>query len=451
MSQISHARLDRTFHPGDSGAHGAPRLRRVALACATLLLPLSAAATNGYFPHGYGIKAKGMGGVSVALSHDSMGGANNPASMAFAGDRLDLGLEWFNPERSASRSGSVPALIDFDSDSGSKHHFVPEFGYSRSLTPQLSAGVTVYGNGGMNTDYPTGATSCGNPAGNVLNGLCGSSRLGVDMMQLIVAPTAAYQVAPGHALGVAPLLAYQRFKVSGLQGFEGMSSSPGSVTDNGYDSSTGFGLRIGYQGRFGPVTLGAAYATQTHMGKFDKYKGLFAEQGGFDIPSHYAVGIAFQATPSLQLAADWMQIRYSDVASVHNPSASSQLLGADAGAGFGWQDVKVLKIGLQWQAMPELVLRAGYNRGSNPVQSADVTFNILAPGVIRSHYTLGGTWQMSPGSELTLAYMRAPEEQVSGASMYNGFPPFNSTPGGGGSETIRMRQQALGVAWALKF
>jgi hypothetical protein len=58
---------------------------------------------------------------------------------------------------------------------------------------------------------------------------------------------------------------------------------------------------------------------------------------------------------------------------------------------------------------------------------------------------------MSPGSELTLAYMRAPEEQVSGASMYNGFPPFNSTPGGGGSETIRMRQQALGVAWALKF
>ena len=56
------------------------------------LAAIPAAATNGYFAHGYGIKAKGMGGVATALAQDSFGGANNPASMVWVGTRLDLGL-----------------------------------------------------------------------------------------------------------------------------------------------------------------------------------------------------------------------------------------------------------------------------------------------------------------------------------------------------------------------
>jgi len=37
-----------------------------------------ALATNGYFAHGYGLKAKGMGGASTALAQDSLGGAPIP-------------------------------------------------------------------------------------------------------------------------------------------------------------------------------------------------------------------------------------------------------------------------------------------------------------------------------------------------------------------------------------
>jgi len=47
----------------------------------------SAYATNGYFSHGYGMKAKGMAGASTALHDDAFGGANNPAAMVFAGNR----------------------------------------------------------------------------------------------------------------------------------------------------------------------------------------------------------------------------------------------------------------------------------------------------------------------------------------------------------------------------
>mgnify|MGYP006164081997 CR=1 FL=1 len=56
---------------------------RRGLAAAACMAALPAAhATNGYFPHGFGLKAKGMGGVSTALSQDAYGGANNPASIS---------------------------------------------------------------------------------------------------------------------------------------------------------------------------------------------------------------------------------------------------------------------------------------------------------------------------------------------------------------------------------
>lgn len=428
MSMMTGATLART--------HLAAAWRLGAVASA-VLLPLTASATNGYFPHGYGLKGMGMGGVSIAQNHDGFGGANNPASMAFAGDRVDLGLNWFRPERSASRTGN-PMGMDFSSESDSKNFYIPEFGLTRQVSPLMAAGLTVYGNGGMNTDYPGDAIAmC--QSGTAGNGLCGSGRLGVDMMQLIFAPTAAYKIAPDHALGLSPLFAYQRFRVQGLSSFAPMSSDSANLTDRGYDSATGWGVRIGYQGRIGPVTLGAAYASKMEMSRFEKYKGLFAGGGDFDIPSNYGVGVAWQVVPTLQLAADWTRINYSDSVSVSNPSSNQAPLGAINGPGFGWRDINVLKLGLQWQLTPQMTLRAGYNKGDNPIGSNDVTFNILAPGVITTHWTLGGTFQLDPKSELTLAYMRAPEQSVSGPSMF------------GGTDTIRMKQQSLGIAWSTRF
>jgi hypothetical protein len=69
---------------------------------AAALAALPAFATNGYFPHGYGLKASGMGGAATALAQDSMGGATNPASMVFAGSRLDIGATVFSPRRAAA-------------------------------------------------------------------------------------------------------------------------------------------------------------------------------------------------------------------------------------------------------------------------------------------------------------------------------------------------------------
>lgn len=115
-------------------------------------------ATNGYIPHGHGAKSKGMGGAGIAMAHDAYGGAGNPASMVWTGNRIDFGVDLFSPRRDSSRSGSSPLLgpIDGSADSDSKYFLIPESGYNKMINPNLLLGVTVYGHGGMNTDYSGG-------------------------------------------------------------------------------------------------------------------------------------------------------------------------------------------------------------------------------------------------------------------------------------------------------
>lgn len=427
-----------------------PGLWRMApLAAALAAAP--AFATNGYFPHGYGLKAKGMGGVSTALAQDAMGGATNPASMAWAGSRLDIGLDVFSPRREAERTGAGFPTLNGQVESGRKWFGVPELGYNRMVNPQLSLGVTVYGNGGMNTSYPQGSFNCGGGAANML---CGSGELGVDLMQLVVAPTAAYKFAPRHSLGASLLLAYQRFEAKGLQafdnapGFPPFTQSPGSVTNRGKDSSTGVGIRVGYFGQLtDSLAVGASYSPKMNMGSFDKYRGLFANDGEFDIPANYGVGAAFTPARGWTVAADWQRIKYSGVPSVGNPSAAAAPLGAANGPGFGWQDIDVFKLGVAWQVNAANTLRAGYNHGGNPIRGSDVSFNILAPGVMTSHYTAGFTHALDAASEITGAFMYAPSKSVTGPSLFNAV----LGPGAGGNETIRMRQFSFGLAWGRRF
>jgi long-chain fatty acid transport protein len=438
------------------------KLTAAALAASWLVAP--AWATDGYLQHGYGLIAKGMGGASTATALDTFGGATNPAKGVFVGDRLDLGLDVFMPKRSASRTGSSPFLgpIDGSVDSDSELFLIPEFGYNKLINPKLALGVSVYGNGGMNTDYAGGqipaASACAgfNPTAGPYNLLCGNGRLGVNLTQLVVAPTLSFKLSDNHAIGVAPLIGYQRFSIDGAQAFAGFSNSPANLSNRGTDDAFGYGLRIGW---FGQITqalsLGAAYSTKVYMDRFDKYKGLFADEGDFDMPENYNLGIGFRPIPALLIAADYQRINYSAVKSVGNPSANllacaggnaAACLGGSNGAGFGWQDVNVWKIGVQYQVNDRLALRAGYNHTDNPIRAQDVTINILAPGVVQDHVTLGLSFAVGKRGELTLAYMHAFENSVTGPSFFNNFS--GGLPAG--TETIKMSQDAFGIAYGWK-
>lgn len=427
------------------------RRSALALALGGLMLP-AAHATNGYFPHGFGIKAKGMGGVSIATANDAFAGVNNPASAVFAGSRLEVGADLFMPRRDMKRTGSpMPGLLDTAVDSGRNVFLIPEFGYNAVVSDRLAVGLSVYGNGGMNSSYPGGQTTCadfatGTPAPG-MNAMCGVGKLGVDLMQLIVAPTVAYKLDDRHALGLSPLLVYQRFQAYGLQGFVMNSVNPTALTNRGADSSMGLGVRLGYMGKWSDaVSVGASYSPRISMGRLKKYAGLFADGGDFDIPENMGIGVAFQLTPGVQLAADFTRINYSKVGAIGNASTAGAL-GAAGGGGFGWRDVETLKLGVQWQMNAKTTLRVGVNRGTNPVTGAHVTPNVLAPGVMKTHLSIGGTYALGPKSELSWAIMHAPSVSVTGPSMFNQMMGTGTQV----QETVRMRQNAIAIQYGWKF
>lgn len=405
----------------------------LALAAALMAPPL-AHATNGYFSHGYGAAASGTGGVAIALPQDALVAASNPAGITALGDRLDLGVSWFGPRRSASISGNGVAPDATYSGDSARNFFLPEVGYTRRIDDRWHVGLAVYGNGGMNTDYAS------NPYARF--GATGSA--GVNLEQLFVTPSVAYKLSPEHSLGLGLNLAYQRFSAKGLGLFNSFSQAAGQVSDQGDDTSTGAGLRLGWTGQVAPgVTLGATWASKI-SGRFDKYRGLFANGGSFDIPENLGLGVAWTATPDLTLAADYQVIRYSQVAAVGN-SAASLFAGQPLGSspGFGWKDAKVLKLGAVYQARGDLVLRGGVSVTNQVVPSGETFFNVLAPGVIRTHLTLGATWTLPSGGQLTGYYARGLGETVNG----NGSIPASF---GGGNANVRLKENLFGIAYGWK-
>jgi long-chain fatty acid transport protein len=405
-----------------------------------LLFSTPAAATDGYFAHGYGVKSQGMGGVGIALPQDAIAAATNPAGMGLIGDRIDFGVTWFRPIRESEIVDNQAGMNGTFKANDSKDFFIPEFGYNKVINDQLSLGVSVYANGGMNTDY------------NRPIPLFGSTKAGIDMAQLFIAPTVAWKINENHTVGLSLNLAYQRFEAKGLQNFDNgnYSSSVGNVTNNGHDNSYGAGLHFGWIGKVNDtVTLGATYQTKTYMTKFDKYKGLFAEQGDFDVPEQYGLGIAVKTTPKLTIAADVQRINYSDVdsvgASVTNLTIRQIPLGDNNGAGFAWRDVTAYKLGASYAWDETLTLRAGYNHSSQPIRKSETMFNMLAPGVVQDHLTLGATWVLPNKSELSIAYMHAFEKKVNGSgSIPPGMPPQGF---GGGDANLKMYEDSLGIAY----
>ncbi len=409
----------------------------VALA-AILLVPAMAFATNGYFAHGIGLKSKGMGGVGVALPQDALAGGYNPAGMAFVGNRFDIGVDWFRPDRGSEIHDSMgPVNAKYDAN-GETDFYMPELGANIMVTEAVALGISIYGHGGMNTSYKTPIP---------LFDQTMTTNAGVDMSQLFIVPTVAWKFNENHSFGLGVNVVWQQFEAMGLANFDNemMSAAPGKVTDNGTDSATGVGATLGWYGRLGcSVFGGVAYQSRTYMGKFEKYSGLFAEQGGFDVPPKLTAGVTTIPSERSVVSVEVGYIWFSSVKSIANSGSEQALLGSDGGPGFGWEDTPVVKIGGAYDVA--VTLRAGYNYGKQPIPQDETLFNMLAPGVVEHHATLGGTWRLNENMELTLSYVHAFENTVKGKDS---IPDTN--PPGGGEADITMSQNSFGLGFGMTF
>lgn len=428
------------------GLKGAAKAAAIGLLGGTWLTGAPAGATEGYFQHGFGARQQALGGAGVADSRDAMALSLNPAGIVGIGRQFQAGLSLFMPFREYEATGTIlvaPGQIE----SSSNIFGVPNLAYVSPIDPMSAWGIALFGNGGMNTTYKDVVNTsffCGGGPGVFCAG-----NTGVDLMQAFI--TLGYARSFGQfSVGVAPVVAIQRFKAKGLAlfGTFGLSSDPTNLTDRGYDYSVGAGVRVGAQWAVtSNFRIGVSGQTPIWMSEFDTYRGLFAEQGDFDIPGNITVGLAFDLNPAFTVMLDYKRIFYGSVPSIANPSALllPGSLGTDNGPGFGWHDVDIFKVGAEWRISPIWTLRLGYAHNSNPIKSADVTFNILAPGVVTDHFSGGVSYQYSPNAKIDFAATFVPEHSVSGPEV----TPFGATPGS--NIKLSMHQFQFTLGWTYQF
>jgi len=401
------------------------------LTLATLLslsasIPVTAYATNGSLLIGYGAKSRGMGGVGVAYAQDALVSAVNPAGMVDVGTRGDVGLMLFKPDRSSW----VPGFSGKDNiTSGATLFAIPNMGVNYKFNRKVSVGFAFVGAGGGNTRYNENFFDfSGEP----------NPTLGVNLAQAIMSPGFAYNITKQQSFGVSLLLGIQTFRAYGLEAFgdAGFSSDPEHLTGNGNDWSYGAGVRLGWRGKFfdEKLTLGAAYSSRMYMTKFDKYKGLFAEQGSADIPEMFSLGLALKPIDKVVLAFDAQYINYDDIASFNNSGPEfflplpppEELMGEDNGLGFGWESIWVYKLGIDYEYNKNWTFRAGYNYSDFPMKEDGIQIlaNTLAPAVTQHHMTLGFSYKPKSSSKIewTFALMRAFRTDV---VEYNEFSSDN--------------------------
>ena len=403
--------------------------------------------SNGYMSHGYGIASKGMAGAGMALPQDTLSVFNNSAGLTRLGKRFDAELEFFSPDRQYKANSDFapppnPSVPPGRFKSDNDLFLIPGFGVNLPLDDRSAIGIALAGQGGMNTEYDT-ATFANfapppgtpqNPAGE----FTATEPTGIDLAQVALGITYARELSPfaglgltRQSIGITPILAVQRFEAKGLQPFKALSVSPDNVTNNGYDYSYGGGARIGWLGSLlhGQLDVGVSYQSKLWMSDFGDYKGLFASGGNFDIPAIFNAGLAFRLTPKLTVVADFRRIFYSDIDALANTNDiplqqiitnPDTRLGGDDGLGFGWGDINVYSVGMQYHVSEKWTLRAGYSAGDEPWKNVNTLFNVLAPATVEKHASLGATYRLDKKSSFNFAYTHAFTNTIEGTSTFTG-------------------------------
>ncbi|MDP3466262.1 MAG: outer membrane protein transport protein [Sulfuricurvum sp.] len=405
------------------------RTIKLAVAAAIALSGTAAFATNGDHLIGLGAKARGMGGVGIGMSHGAESALANPALItSVQGTEVSFGGTIFMPNVSANMGAGY-------TDSASDLSMIPEVSLASKLSDNFYMGVGMWGTAGMGVDYrdQSGYTSNLNMVTNLQ-----LMQFGLPM---------AYK-ASGFSLGVTPIIQYGALDIN----YDMDPTTDGSV-GAGVAQDIAFGYTVGAAYEVSGLTIGAVYKSAIEMeykGQLSSATAPFAAMGIFpgamgdklEQPVEMGVGASY-VMGEHTIAVDYKQIKWADAAGYKD---------------FGWDNQNVLAIGYEYAASGWAV-RLGYNHAKNPIGDAGAMtlaqggmtyanyagnamnmFNLLGfPATVESHYTVGGTYEVSKTTSFDLAYVYSPETTTTLMTMPD------MTNGVDMSTSVKHSQSALSV------
>ncbi len=405
-------------------------------------------ASNGYFPHGVGVRNKAMAGAGMAMPEEAISIVNNPAVAAFLENRTDVGVSVFMPNRNYSTffGGNQGDLGSFsfgtvNIDSDEDVFIIPEIARSRQMGNGSAFAWAIYTRSGIGATYKGGEATfdpdATGPLGvSTFQGTYGDGTAGLEISQALVDITWAKKLGEETSYGISAVLAAQSLEAQGLGGLSKYSETfaasngshlPDNLSGNGRDVNYGVGLKVGLHRLLGEnFALGVMYQSKINIGSSADYADLLAGGGDLDIPAWFRLGLTWQPKGRFSYNIDIQHILYSKIDALGNsftniydcPTAGfagtdlSRCLGGKNGPGFDWKDVPVVSFGGSWNINERWTVRAGVSLSDQPVKASENTFNTLLVNLTEVHYTAGFSRKLSNGHDLSFALMYSEEESI---------------------------------------
>ncbi|WFE68659.1 outer membrane protein transport protein [Thiomicrospira sp. R3] len=385
---------------------------RLALAIASAaMISQPVLATNGDHLIGLGAQARALGGTGAAAFFGSENALTNPALLGKAqGTEFVLGGTLFKPNvksstnvasavgaasQAAEANGGMPVAGSgsmapaMSATSANDTNIIPEVSLATRLTDNLVFGLGIFGSAGMGVDYRD------NPA--LFDGYS-------NLQLMKFAPTLAYN-EDSWGIGFAPVIQYGALDIN--------YETQDGTTGNGMSTDLGYGFNIGAYFNLSPeLTLGLAYQSAINMEYKDQItraaegfglNGMFTDK--LEQPSEIKVGMAY-TMGRMMYTADYKQIGWGS---------------ADGYKDFNWKDQDVFGLGVKFTESNYWV-GAGYNYGKDPIEKlgqgasmqeayANAAVNLFNnhffPGIVESHYTFGGGYQLTKNIAIDAAVVMA--------------------------------------------
>ncbi|SDW88539.1 long-chain fatty acid transport protein [Lutibacter oricola] len=367
-------------------------------------------AQAGHIMQGVGAVNMSMGGASTAQPLDISGALQwNPATISTFDSKIidfSIGAFFSAPELSSSfgpMSGvtkddrgvsPMPALAMVWGKENSKHTFgASAFGIS-------GFGVTFPENMNYPQDMMGNSNTNFNPAAAVNpisfpQNAGGFGHIESDYMLLQIGLAWSYQITDNFSIGLQPTVNYASLELA-----PNPLSSPSMTL--GYpvsDKATaiGFGGQIGvFYESDGGIKLGASYKTAQKFSDFE-FSNTYLDNSAapdvdfnMDYPAILSFGVGY-STDKFDLAVDLRRVDYENTEGFEAKGWTQ----TGSVNGFGWNDITILSVGLQYKGIKKLPLRVGYTHSSNPISEELAFFSIPATAIIKNAYQFGVGYEFS--------------------------------------------------------
>ena len=114
-------------------------------------------------------------------------------------------------------------------------------------------------------------------------------------------------------------------------------------------------------------------------------------------------------------------------------------LGSNDGSGFGFRDQWYYRVGIDYDILDCVTIRAGYRHTNTPIRRSQTAVNALTVDTVEDFITLGATWCINACNEVSFLYAHGFNNKVRGKNSIP-TPRF-----GGGNADLKQYTDVVGI------